>query len=130
MRYYYANIGTTRDFAYPVSDNASGKAYWNTSLCKISLEKTRLSQEYWPQVDTIFIDGRCRVACALNSLLHFPSIKHIIIHDYSNRDSYHIVENFLEKTNVADTLAVFKPKKDINREKVIAILSLYENVFH
>ena len=63
--------------------------------------------------DIIFIDGRFRVACALDI---FPKIRNdtlIFIHDYKSRPGYHILERYYKKINNWDSLALFIKKTNV-----------------
>ena len=88
--------------------------------------------------DIILIDGRFRVACALDI---FPKIRNdtlIFIHDYKDRKPYHILERYYIKLKVWDTLALFIKNSNINsiedeiynkylNEKLILIFNLNIN---
>ena len=57
--------------------------------------------------DIILIDGRFRVACALDI---FPKIRNdtiVLIHDYKPRKQYHILEKFYLKLKSYDSLSLF-----------------------
>ena len=61
----------------------------------------------------ILIDGRFRVACALDI---FPKIKNdtlILIHDY-DRKEYHILEKFYIKVKIWDSLILFDKNQTVN----------------
>ena len=63
--------------------------------------------------DIILIDGRFRVACALDI---FPKIRNdtiVLIHDYVRKE-YHIVENYYIKIKRWDNLASFVKKPNID----------------
>ena len=66
------------------------------------------------------IRDRFRVACALQTILQCFNNKDlkILIHDYSLREGYKIVEKYLEITETAKTLFVFKIKNNINLKEV------------
>ena len=64
--------------------------------------------------DIILIDGRFRVACALDIFQKIRSDTLILIHDYTNRDYYHLIENYYLKIKSWDTLAAFVKKPNIN----------------
>lgn len=59
------------------------------------------------QPDLILIDGRFRVHCFLETLLKSKAGTRVIFDDYVNRPRYHIVERFLEPTEVAGRQALF-----------------------
>ena len=63
--------------------------------------------------DIVLIDGRFRVACALDI---FPKIRNdtiVLIHDYVRKE-YHIVENYYIKIKRWDNLASFVKKPNID----------------
>ena len=57
--------------------------------------------------DIILIDGRFRVACALDIFSKIRNDTLILIHDYKNRKQYHILERYYTKLKVFDSLALF-----------------------
>ena len=80
------------------------------------------------KIDLVLIDGRFRVAVLL-SLYNFLDYNCVILfHDYSNRQFYHIVENFYNKIESCGTLQVFKKKKDINIELLNDYIEEYKLV--
>lgn len=58
--------------------------------------------------DLVFIDGRFRLACALQAAARCAPGTSVLIHDYSDRPYYHEIEHFLEKGARVDTLQFFK----------------------
>ena len=78
------------------------------------------------KIDTVFIDGRFRVACALQSIINLNKNAVIIIHDFFDRDYYHVLLNYLEVINKADTLGVFKIKENINYDEIKELIKQYQ----
>ena len=113
------DIGQTGDWGYPVN-NSNETDYPKYSLS--IFEKLKDTH-----VDTIFIDGRFRVACALASILYCPYAK-ILMHDYTIRKEYHVIEEFLDICEVADTLTVFSLKKNFNQLRVKELYEKYKYV--
>ena len=69
--------------------------------------------------DIILIDGRFRVACALDIFSKIRNDTLILIHDYIKRTEYYILERYYIKLKVWDTLALFIKNtniKSVNRE--------------
>ena len=64
--------------------------------------------------DVILIDGRFRVACALDIFAKIRNDTIIFIHDYINRPQYHIIEKFYIKIKSWDTLTLFIKNPFIN----------------
>ena len=74
-----------------------------------------LEIEYIP--DLVLIDGRFRVACAINAfkVIHNDGI--ILIHDY-NRKGYHVVEKFLKPIRYAGNLQAFRKRKNVDMKEL------------
>lgn len=120
LYFQYINIGKTGAWGKPINDSCQ-ELYPNYSEYIFKkLDKI--------DIDTVFIDGRFRVACVLSAILYYSGNTTILIHDYENREYYHIVEEFLSKTYTADTLAVFTIKKDINIDKVKTLYEKYKYI--
>lgn len=64
--------------------------------------------------DLIYVDGRFRVACVLESLLRLPpgNDPNIIMDDYSDRDHYSAVLPFVSPPQRLGRLAIFKKRPD------------------
>ena len=63
--------------------------------------------------DMILIDGRFRVACALDIFSKIRNDTLVFIHDYKERLDYHIIEDYYIKIKDWDSLSLFLKKKDI-----------------
>ena len=61
--------------------------------------------------DIIFAEGRFRVEWDIFSKIKNDII--ILIHDYTNRIKYHIIEKYYKKVKAWDTLAVFIKAEDL-----------------
>ena len=57
--------------------------------------------------DIILIDGRFRVACALDIFSKIRKDTIVLIHDYTPRKQYHIIENYYIKVKIWNELALF-----------------------
>ncbi|MBY0562971.1 MAG: hypothetical protein K2P58_02195 [Hyphomonadaceae bacterium] len=79
--------------------------------------------------DHVLIDGRFRVACTLQTLLHCPPATTVVIHDFWNRPHYHEVLRFLEWRASVDTMGVFNPRENIDRGAVQTLLERYQYEF-
>ena len=86
-----------------------------------------LTIDYTP--DLILVDGRFRVASALQSYKKLADDGFLIIHDYTNRPQYHIIEKFYDKVINKRTLQVFKKKPEIVLEELEKIIKDYELIF-
>ena len=79
--------------------------------------------------DIILIDGRFRVACGLDIFSKIRNDTLVLIHDYTNRDYYHILEKYFIKIRSWETLTAFLknttitsiPKEVYDNYKYIAL---------
>ena len=116
LEFHHINIGKTVEWGFP-KDNNMYDNYPNYSKEIFTKIDTK-------SLDTVFIDGRFRVACALSTILNCNNDIKILIHDYPNREQYKILEKYLDLVELVDRLAIFKIKSDIDYSSV---LSLYED---
>lgn len=117
LKLYYIDIGPTRKWGFPKGLEHKSK-FPNYS--------SSIFDELSPQnLDTIFIDGRFRVACILSVIIHCNTNLNVLVlvHDFWNRPHYHVVLEYMETIEKVDTLAIFKIKKNINMD---AVKSHYE----
>jgi len=70
-------------------------------------------------VDLVFVDGRFRVACALNAALHIDSGAAIVIHDFAPRPHYHVVLKHLDVVATAESLIVLQRRADFDPARVV-----------
>lgn len=115
LRFLNVDIGDTIDWGYP-KDSEKSYLWPNYALCPY------MQRDYQP--DLILIDGRFRVACALAGALHAPE-SCILIHDYTKRPHYHILENFLDMEASVETLALFMRKPDFDARLARGLLREY-----
>ncbi len=79
-------------------------------------------REYWPryhssvwespstkEVDLFMVDGRFRVACFLQAIIHGRKDALIAFHDYNSRPHYHVVEKVARVVARSEDLSVFSP---------------------
>ena len=85
---------------------------------------SKLANECTFTPDLILIDGRFRVASALESIKIMNDDTFLLIHDYI-RKQYYVVEDFFDKIEGVLTLQVFKKKKNINMEELDKVIEKY-----
>jgi len=119
---HFIDIGPTKYWGYPVNETHKEK------FPKFSSEIFNITNS--EKYDTVLVDGRFRVACALQTILQCFNNKDlkILIHDYSLREGYKIVEKYLEITETAKTLFVFKIKNNINLKEVTQDYEKYKYI--
>lgn len=102
---FHVDIGQTVEWGFPASDTEAIK--WPA-----------YHQHIWDRIrhrpDTIFIDGRFRVATVLGALLRCPEASVLLVHDFWPREHYHAILPFVDEIKSAETLAAFRPAKRIN----------------
>ena len=110
-----ANIGLTGFWGYPMFNRNSAKKGWKY----VNTPWQHLGNEYKP--DIVLIDGRYRIACALN-ILYRASNKYavtIIIDDYVGREEYSFFEKFCPISKTIERMALFEYNKfHINEEQL------------
>lgn len=74
-------------------------------------------------LDLVLIDGRFRVACALQALLHARPNTFIAIHDFWNRPAYHSVLCFLDEAARCNRLGVFRTRESFDRDAAERLLA-------
>lgn len=120
LQIFYVNIGPTVNWGFPQSDEFREKFPDFSSLI--------FSKINCKDIDVILVDGRFRIACALQSIIHGHVNKNlsILIHDYSFREEYKILEEFLNLKEFEKTLYVFSVKENLNIEQVKARYEEYK----
>lgn len=108
----YVNIGPTGKWGFPATNSFPDLfPPYSSSVFDITNNE---------KIDIVFIDGRFRIACTLKTIMECRqnSELKILIHDFWNRSIYHILLRYLEELESADTLGVFKIRKDVDLELV------------
>jgi hypothetical protein len=116
LRFLIVDIGPTGAWGHPL-DRSKAYLWPNYALCPYL-------HDYHP--DLILIDGRFRIACSLAAALQAPDAT-ILIHDYSNRQHYHILEGFLQIEDGVDTLVRCRRRANLDEDSARRLLgaSLY-----
>lgn len=118
----WVDIGPTKEWGYPVD---------NTYKDKFPLYSEAILQ-HQNSFDLILVDGRFRVACTLNAIIHTLTVQRqinqtfIFIHDFWDRPNYHSVLEFLDIVDKADTAGVFKLKDKIDLVRVHMTLDKFK----
>jgi len=122
LRIHFVDIGATKNWGFPVNLDSKEKfpAFSKEIFTKINPK----------EIDLILIDGRFRVACTLQAILNCRENKDlkILIHDYSLREDYKIVEEFLDILEKEKTLFVFKINENADDEEVAELYEKYKYI--
>jgi len=112
LHIFPVDIGPTRDWGYPKPDNDQNlfEAYSSAIFESINRKS----------IDLVLVDGRFRVACTLKTIMLCRDNKNlkILIHDFWNREHYHILLKYLDVVKRVDTIGLFAIKNYIDIESV------------
>ena len=114
LRFLVADVGPTGSWGNPL-DRSKVHLWPNYALCPYL-------HGYYP--DLILIDGRFRIACGLAAALQAPKAT-ILIHDYTCRRYYHVLERFLEIEDSVDTLVRCRRLGTLDEGAARRLLSVY-----
>lgn len=115
LRLHHVDIGPVRAWGSPA--NRAHATKWRDYYGWIW---NRLSEK----PDVVLVDGRWRVSCTIRAIVEAPDAT-IVIHDFWERPHYHVVLGFLEHLATADTMGVFKPRKDIDWQALCRVADQY-----
>lgn len=101
----HINIGKVGNWGIPL-DKENKELYPNYS--ELIFKKNNL------RFDCVFIDGRFRIACTLNSILYGCIFTKFIIHDFWNRPKYRIMLKYLDVIEYEGTMLIAQAKGNIN----------------
>ncbi len=114
LRFLIIDIGATGEWGHPRDE--SKKYLWPNYALSPYLAGER--------PDTILIDGRFRVACGLVAALEAPAAR-VLVHDYSDRRQYHLLEEFFTVVHRVDTLVELARKQIFDATRAQALLKKY-----
>ena len=94
-----ADIGPTREWGYPVDDSRRDRWSRYHQLC---WERPRTTE-----AGLYVVDGRFRVACAMQVLIRARTGAVLLFHDFASRAHYHPVRRFAREIAAAEDLSAF-----------------------
>lgn len=107
---FHADIGPVGEWGYPVDERRMRD--W-----------PRYHAAVWRGMrgspDVVLVDGRFRVACILQSLIHCAPACPLLVHDFRDRLQYHVVLEHSDIVASADTLVVLRAKPAIDGKAVL-----------
>lgn len=77
--------------------------------------------------DLALVDGRFRVACALQIMYESPTTR-ILMHDFTIRPFYNVVLRFASVRETARTSVVLQMKSDVDKEELLKVLEHHRNI--
>ena len=118
LKLVYIDIGKTGQWGWPL-EYQKKQQFVNYSMFPFINDK---------KYDFIFIDGRFRVACALQVILNCDMDTKILIHDFNMREKYHVILEFTDVIDTADSMILLKIKKQIDKVKVAKMYEEYKYI--
>jgi len=120
-RFEYADIGDTVALGYPrgYPTIVDSKPEW------AAYHSTVWDNPEAASADLFLVDGRFRVACALQILLRCRMESFLAVHDYSDRDFYHAIDYFARRVAIANRLFVFQKTPDFDPDRAVETLGKY-----
>lgn len=97
----FIDIGPTKDWGFP--RDASDKSRWP------DYHSTIWGNPRSAEADLYLVDGRFRVACFAQIVLHCKPSAIIGIHDFSSRPAYHCVREIAREIATAGDMSFFLP---------------------
>lgn len=111
------DLGPVGDWGYPL--NKDKKLNWTDYHSKVWEERLAKS------ADLVFIDGRFRVACFIEALLHCGPNTVFIIHDFDRRN-YQIIKELAIDIDNTEKLYVFRRCENFNVVRALELLEKYK----
>jgi hypothetical protein len=113
----HVDIGKLREWGYPVDrEKESTWADYHELVWQRPESKT---------ADLYFIDGRFRVACFVQCVLHAAPGAFIAIHDFENRPHYHPVRTVAREIARANNMSIFQRPARIDLDAAQQLLQKY-----
>ena len=122
--FIHANIGMTTRWGNPLVKRPTSERVEQWGRYPTAPWAVLQREQIVP--DTVLIDGRFRVACALESLAHLPpkSQSRILVDDYTSRPEYAPITEFGQLEGIHGRMAVFSQRPDFDaarcREAAVA----------
>ncbi len=122
LQLVYVDIGPLKELGYPADD--SRRDYWSDYHTKV-----------WDhfkdqQADTYLIDGRFRIACFIQSMIHARTDSVVLVHDFRNRPHYTPMRDFGREIAFRENLSVFVRRPDFDVKRALDAVKLYSNNYH
>ncbi len=113
----HVDIGKLREWGYPIEkEKESSWPNYHEGVWQRPESKT---------ADLYFVDGRFRVACFVQCLLHGSPGAFIAIHDFENRPHYHSVRTVAREIARANNMSVFQRPVEIDLDAAQRLLAKY-----
>lgn len=126
------DIGNTGDWGRPLYDELTPALVEKWKKYPAAPWDYLWEREDDREPDLVLIDGRFRVACALESLLRLEpeSETVILLDDYGDRPEYHVIEPFLRDMALHDRMLSCKRASQLDTSRCRAMLEEYSSNWH
>jgi len=110
----HADIGPTGNWGVPTDKNTRDKwpnyhgNIWTTPSASCA--------------DLFMVDGRFRIACFVQIVLHCEPDSVIMFHDFTSREKYHVIKEVAREIASAEELSVFTLARGRIRNRALEIL--------
>lgn len=111
----HVDIGAVKELGYPKDE--SSKERWQNYYT------APWSDPDLPLADTFLVDGRFRVACAVQIALRGSRQAIVAFHDFANRPYYHCILKVMREIARSDNLSVFQVRSDFEEAAAEALLA-------
>jgi len=122
LTFKFVDIGPVGNWSYPTDD--SQRKQW-PRYPAAAWRRTFRDRLLRAKPDLVLIDGRFRVACAVETATHAARGTVVVIHDFCNRPQYAIVGEFLEEADRIDKMALFRAPGGLSRRARNTLLTRY-----
>ena len=106
----HIDIGPVGEWGYPADESR---------LRDWPRYHTRIWQSMGGSPDAVLVDGRFRVACLLQAIIHCKPDCIFLFHDFNDRPHYHRVLRHVDVLTRVDTLAVLRAKQQVDGKAVL-----------
>lgn len=113
----HGDIGPTKQWGYPV-DGARAQGMAGNYHAAVWRDHPGL-------YDLVLVDGRFRIACALQAIPFVKPRGVVMIHDFDSRPGYAALLKFFDEVAHVDQLIVLKPRRDISLRAYTLALNRY-----
>ena len=114
----HVDIGATSEWGHPLG--SACRERWPDYHRKI------WTRPQSSDADVYMVDGKFKVACLMQILLHCRKSALIFVHDFDFRSEYHVVTEVAQEIAVAESLSLFRGRDDRNDTHLREVLAAYE----
>lgn len=113
----HGDIGPTKEWGYPVDGQLAESRAGNYHAA--------VWRDHPGFFDLVLVDGRYRIACALQAIPFVKPRGVVMIHDFDSRPGYASLFKFFDEVDHVDQLVVLKPKDDVGLRAYTLALNQY-----